>query len=214
MVAYDGTAASFSYRRGTQVNPNAYAQIGSVSNVAVTIDAEFKNDGILGFYSATLNDSFAVNCTVSGTGGLAKTGPGIVNLNIANTYEGRTLIEAGTLKVNADGAIPNGRNLVLNGGTLHLNGRTVSFGTLTLGGSATIDAAKGLVFSDSSAIAWSGQLTFANRTKEKIYFGSSATGLTETQLGMITVPAGYREVKMNPDGELIFVPNATLMILR
>ena len=213
-LIYNGTAASFSYVRGTYVHTNAYAQIGSVSNIAVTINANIGLDGILGFYSATSNDTFAVNCALNGIGGIAKTGPGVVNLNVANGYTGRTIVESGTLKVNADGAIPNGRDLVLNGGTLNLNGRTVSFGTLTLGGSATIDAAKGLVFSDSSAIAWSGKLTFANRTKEKIYFGSSATGLTDTQVGLITIPAGCQSVRMGADGALIFVPSATLMILR
>lgn len=214
VVAYDGTASVFSYRRGTHVKPNAYGQIGSVSNIAVTINAEFKNEGVLGFCSYTMNDTFAVDCTVGGTGGLAKTGPGIVNLNVANTYEGKTIVEAGTLKVNADGAIPNGRNLVLNGGYLDMNGHTVSFGTLSVGGTASIDASQGLVFANSSGMSWTGRLTFMNRTTKKVYFGTAASGLTAQQLALITVPAGYREVKMGQNGELIFVPKGTLMILR
>lgn len=213
-VIYDGTASSFSYVRGTYVHTNAYAQIGSVSNIAVTINADIGLDGILGFYSATSNDTFAVNCSLNGIGGIAKTGPGIVNLNAANAYQGPTIVEAGTLKVNADGAIPNGRDLVLNGGYLNLNGRTVSFGKLTLGGNAVIDAAQGLVFADSSPTVWNGKLTFANRARAKIYFGATASGLTATQLEKITVPAGCEKVYLASDGELIFVPKATLIMVR
>ncbi len=212
-LIYDGTAASFSYGRGTYVHTNAYAQLGSVSNIAVTVNADIGLDGILGFYSATLGNTFAVNCALNGIGGIAKTGPGVVNLNAANGYAGSTIVEAGTLRVNADGAIPNGRNLVLNGGYLNLNGRTVAFGTLTVGGEALIDAAQGLVFADSSSTAWNGKMTFANRTKAKIYFGSTASGLTAAQLAKITVTAGYQKVKMGSDGELIFVPKGTLMTL-
>jgi len=213
-LIYDGTAASFSYVRGTYIHTNAYAQIGSVSNIAVTVNAVFGLDGILGFCSYTTNHSFSVNCALNGIGGIAKTGPGVVNLSAANGYEGATIVEAGTLRVNADGAIPNGRKLVLNGGYLNLNGRTVSFGTLTVGGDAVIDAAQGLVFADSSAAAWNGTLTFANRTSAKIYFGTTASGLTAAQLEKITLPAGCQKVLMGSDGELIFIPKATLMLLK
>jgi len=213
-VIYDGAASSFSYVRGTYVHTNAYAQIGSVSNIAVTINANIGLDGILGFYSATLGNTFAVNCALNGIGGIAKTGPGVVNLNVANGYAGSTIVESGTLRVNADGAVPNGRNLVLNGGYLNLNGRIVSFGTLTVGGDASIDAAQGLVFADSSSTAWNGKLTFANRTKAKIYFGTTASGLTATQVAKIAVPAGCQKLKMGVDGELIFVPKGSLVTVR
>ena len=52
---------------------------------------------------------------VTGTGNLTKTGAGTVELAAASTYNGSTTISAGTLRLNANGTIPNSSNLTING---------------------------------------------------------------------------------------------------
>lgn len=96
----------------------------------------------------------AVTLGTSTSGGLTKTGEGTLTINCANTFTGAVAVEAGTLKVNADGALPASAPVsVAAGATLDLNGRpmaatslgaaggSVKNGTLTLPNALTFDLA-------------------------------------------------------------------------
>ena len=83
----------------------------------------------------------AIAVDIDGSGGLTKTGPGVLSLAGANTYGGGTIVTGGTLAVAADtnlGAAAGG--LTLDGGTLLTTGDLASARAVTLGASGgTID---------------------------------------------------------------------------
>lgn len=70
-------------------------------------------------------------------GGLTKTGPGTLTLNVANTYRGPTTVADGTLVPAAEGSLPPGSDLVLSGGILALGTRAhTNFSTRVSGSGA------------------------------------------------------------------------------
>jgi fibronectin-binding autotransporter adhesin len=105
----------------------------------------------------------------SGTGGLVKTGSGTLVLGGDNTFSGPTLVNAGTLSINADERLgvapgsPTAGHLVLNGGVLHgtadfvLNeNRGIAVGPNTGSGSGTISVADGFTVNYDGVIANNG----------------------------------------------------------
>ena len=56
--------------------------------------------------------------TLSGTGGLEKTGPGTLELTVANTYTGQTVVHEGALRLSHPDALPGGTGVT--GGTSNL----------------------------------------------------------------------------------------------
>lgn len=84
---------------------------------------------------------------ISGTGGLTKTGTGVLTISGANAYTGTTLVEAGTLRFGADDVLSDSTYLrVLGGATLDLNGFSDTVGSFDLlgdligGGTLTANA--------------------------------------------------------------------------
>jgi autotransporter-associated beta strand protein len=81
------------------------------------------NAGVTGGATSTLGGA------LSGTGasGLIKEGPGILILNVANSYSGNTTISAGTLRIAATDRLGSASNtLIFNGGTLQASGTVTS----------------------------------------------------------------------------------------
>ncbi len=83
---------------------------------------------------------------IGGTGGLTKTGTGVLTLSGANTYSGLTLVDAGTLRLGASGVLADDSTLeVRNGATLDLNGFDETVASFTIAGnligSGTLTAA-------------------------------------------------------------------------
>jgi autotransporter-associated beta strand protein len=126
--------------------------------------ADFYNDGAFitfndannGHYAVTLNttaspgsvtvNNSAGNYTISGTGHIAgtgsltKNGDSTATLNTVNTYSGGTIVNAGTLVVGVNGALPDG-SLSITGGTLQLAASTglASLTSLSITGSGALD---------------------------------------------------------------------------
>ncbi len=72
---------------------------------------------------------------VTGAGGLAKHGSGILTLSGASSYAGGTTVNAGTLQLAPGASLPTTGPLAVNGGTLDLNGNNLAIGSLSgLGG--------------------------------------------------------------------------------
>lgn len=79
------------------------------------------------------------NNTITGVGGVSKTGPGTVVLNHANNYQGDTIINSGTLRLGALGALPTFTSVTLANvasAVLDLNGHDQAISSLSGGGSS------------------------------------------------------------------------------
>ncbi|MFY7886139.1 MAG: autotransporter-associated beta strand repeat-containing protein, partial [Dolichospermum sp.] len=189
--------------------------------------------------NATLNGTLTTNCSalagnltfsgvLSGNGGLTvnSTNTGETILSGANTYIGTTTITAGTLRLNAADRISNSSNLVLGGGTFSTGattGNSETVGTLQLTGDATIALGTGshtINFSASNSTAWTAGKTLtitgwtgtaSGGTAGRIYFGSSGSGLTQSQLDAINF-TGQQPGAQIISGTGEIVPNFTVTI--
>ena len=192
------------------------------------------------------------NGAISGIGGLTVDGLGVVELRGANTYQGATTVTEGTLRVftninsstsvNASGTgifslgasnmigDTAGMNLGA-GGTFQTNNFSDMLGVLAVSGNATIDLTGTSViqFADSSGSVWGGALSITGWSglvdgtgAEKLNFGTSSAGLTETQLGLISFynPAGFAEgtysAQMLSNGQIVpgvLIPEVSSILL-
>ena len=73
--------------------------------------------------------NLTLNGILSGTGGLAAVGPGLVTLTASNSYSGVTTVNGGTLEAVVAGSIPSGGSISVNGGQLTLDA-SQTFGQL------------------------------------------------------------------------------------
>ena len=188
---------------GKVITSGAQSYAGSVSLGADTVfksgNAGISLSGaVSGNGKALVIDTAQAASLVSASNlaSLTKSGNGTLTLTGHSTYTGGTIINAGTLALGVSDALAGTSALTLAGGTLASNGFSQTFGTLTLAGGSTIDFGNGasaLAFADSSAIGWNGTLTILNYTTsmDSLRFGTSNTGLTSTQLGLISFGSGF-----------------------
>lgn len=157
-----------------------------------------------------------ISGVISGTGnGFNKAGSGNLVISGANTYTGPTSVSAGTLTLGASNTLPEGTVMSIGAATLDAgafsNPTTVTTRTLDVTAAATInfDAAGTLELSDSSAIDWTGgtlNLTGTFASGSSIRFGTTAGGLTGTQLGLISINGVPGSYTLSPTGYLLNAP--------
>lgn len=131
------------------------------------------NVALAGTQTWTVADStavFTVSGSVSGTGDVIKTGAGVVVLSGANTYTGKTVVNAGSIQVSAEaglGGNPTGGfqadQLTLNGGTLIATANMLIDDAnrgITLGATGgTFSVNSGVTLTVANAIAGGGTFT-------------------------------------------------------
>ncbi len=161
----------------------------------LTLISNVVNGGFVSTFSGAGN--IAVNNVISGTGGLTKSGTGMVTLSGSNTFTGIVSINAGTLSLGSSERIANAANMSLGGGNFDTAGQNETVGTLTLAAKSTIDLGAGasvLRFGASSAASWTAgaTLTISNWSgsvlgggTDQIFIGSNTNGLTASQLGKV-----------------------------
>ena len=124
---------------------------------------------------------------------LIKKGAATLTLSGTNTFIGRLTVQAGTLALASDGALPATAPLTLtNTCTVTCGGVTNSTGALTLSGNATLSLGDGAIaFADSSGEEWKAGATLTVTgdgplPTQALRFGTTSAGLTGRQLKQIT----------------------------
>ncbi|MDO4818113.1 MAG: autotransporter outer membrane beta-barrel domain-containing protein [Akkermansia sp.] len=111
--------------------------------------------------------TFNVNGALGGIGSIIVTGKGTVNFAAANTYQGKTTVESGTLRVSSNGNIGEGIVTIKSGGTLSVEKNLdLTGGKLVIdaGGTVKVQSGKTLTVGVSdfgNAIQNSGVVTFS-----------------------------------------------------
>ncbi|MGC3963066.1 MAG: autotransporter-associated beta strand repeat-containing protein [Rhodocyclaceae bacterium] len=124
------------YTGGTVVEVGAQLIVGDGAN-AGSIVGNVANEGFLGFDRA---DSTQFGGNISGNGGVAQLGSGVLTLSGESTYTGGTYIGKGTLSISADNNLgATGSNVLINGGTLATTASIESKRSITLSGSGILD---------------------------------------------------------------------------
>ncbi len=159
----------------------------------------------------TTNGSITISQTlltdaVSTGGGLTKNGSNTLTLTGANTYTGDTTVTAGSLALGASNVLPDSAAVSIGNATLDAATFTDTVGTLDVTGTSTINlgASPALAFANSSAIDWTGgtlNLTGTFVSGASLRFGTNSSGLTPTQLTLISAP-GFNSFALNASGYL------------
>lgn len=113
----NGTLSNGGTGGGTTINADAVLQLGN-NSTSGSVTGNIVDNGILRF---SRTDSTTVSNVISGSGIVNQAGSGETILSNANTYTGRTEIDAGTLNASNFAALGSGEADIASGGTLELS---------------------------------------------------------------------------------------------
>jgi autotransporter-associated beta strand protein len=143
---------------------------------------------------------------------IVKDGSGDLTLSGTNTYTGATTVSAGTLTLGASDVLEDTTAVSIGSATLAVGaGFTDTVGTLDATGAAIIALGSNtstLAFAASNGIDWSGNtltLTGDFVSGASVRFGTTNTGLTSTQLALISA-TGFTGFGLNSNGYLTATP--------
>lgn len=194
-ITGDNTA-SISLNTGT--NATLAGNISGIS--AINVDHGGTDATLSGSISGAATITLQTNVDANGNGA-------ILRLSGNHTYTGSTIIQRGRLILAASNVLPNSTPVSIGNATLDAGTANDTAGTLDPTAHATIQLGNGatLAFSNSSAVSWSGgslNITGAFVSGSSIRFGTTAGGLTATQLGLITVNGSSGPWILNSSGYL------------
>ena len=175
---------------------------------AFTIDRSVTVGAGGGTFDTNGND-LRVSRAIGGSGGLTKTGPGILTLSGANSYTGGTFVNEGTLRLAAGASLSPFGALVVNGGTFDLNGNNVSVallqgtgGTISLGAS-TLTVTESASTTLASVLTGSGGLSMQGTGLLNLTGINTYTGPTTVSNGRLAVNGSITsDVTVGPGGSL------------
>ncbi|WP_395734872.1 beta strand repeat-containing protein [Prosthecobacter sp.] len=168
-------------------------------------------------WNAGAGSNIIVNATLSGalTGGLIKEGAGGLQLNAANSYSGATYLSAGVLQVGNATALGTS-TLTFQGGTLRYGlaitgGLSTQFATLS--GSAAILDTNGYDIILGSAVTGTGGLVKQGSGILTMAAGSTYTGGTTVEAGILLSGAGTGANPFGANGSMVTVKNGATLDL-
>lgn len=173
-----------------------------------TIDRSVTMDTGGGTFDTNGND-LLVSRAIDGSGGLTKTGLGILTLSGANSYTGGTTVSEGTLRLAAGASLSPFGALFVNGGTFDLNGNNVSVGVLQgTGGTIALGAGTLAVTGSASTtvvsiLTGSGGLSMQGSGLLNLTGVNTYTGPTSVTNGRLAVNGSIiSDVTVGPGGSL------------
>lgn len=140
---------------------------------------------------ASSTNTFTINNNVVGAGGITKTGPGTLALLSANNnYAGGTLVNAGTLRLNAAGAASFGTISFANNTALDVTNNFTLSNALSFAGSAT---AINILGSSTNVLygAWAGSASVTFSNVNPLVFNGDLSGFSGS-ISFGTNSANYR----------------------
>ena len=158
--------------------------------------AELASSTVLRLNSATLFDGTSADAymtiggTISGSGGLTKSGAGLLGLTGANSYTSDTTMNGGTLSVVSDPSLgASSGALIFNGGTLQNTGSFSSARSVVLGtGGGTLQTNADLTLSGD--ISGSGGIEKTGAGTLILSGDNSYLGATTIQNGVLAAEGG------------------------
>ena len=187
------TTVSLDNTSGVALNLNGFPQ------TIATLTGGGADGGNVALGLATLTvGGGAYSGSISGLGGLTKTGLGLLLLNRANTYAGSTSIQGGELRLCVSGALPSTTSVIMDnifGTVLNLNGFSLTVASLsgggTSGGGVALGAGTLTVTSGnySGSISGSGGLTKAGMGTLLLNRANTYGGATTIQDGELRLGA-------------------------
>jgi autotransporter-associated beta strand protein len=204
-LAITNAGALGSSSAGTTVNSGATLDLQNVTGVAEPITL---NGGTLatstGTSSVTAPVSLTANSiidvdgtaltlsgTVSGVGGIDKTGAGTLTLSAANTYAGATVVDAGSLAITNAGALGSSSagTTVNTGATLDLQNVTGVAEPITLNGGTLATSTGTSSVTAPVTLAANSTIAVTGTSLELTNAVSGSGGLTKTGSGILQLDA-------------------------
>ena len=162
-------------------------------------------------------DSLTISGSVSGVGGLTKTGSGTLVLLAANAYAGATTLSAGWLQIGNALSLQDS-TVVLSGGSLNLEGFSATLGGLSGGGNLAIGSGTLTVGNNnpSTTIYW-GSLSGAGALVktgpgELVLAGSNAYAATTVGSGILLAKTPAALPSYASTASLSVAPGAVLAV--
>lgn len=104
----------------------------------------------------TLIANGVISSTVAASGGITKTGSGILLLNAANTYTGLTQVDNGELRWGIASALSSGNLTINSGGTVNMQTFADTVGTVTLNAGGVISGTTGRLTTGAGGLVSTG----------------------------------------------------------
>ncbi|SEE58064.1 autotransporter-associated beta strand repeat-containing protein [Rhizobiales bacterium GAS188] len=147
--------------------------------------------GIGGAFAPAIGTTLTENGVIGGSGALSVNGAGTLVLTSANTYQGGTIINIGTLSVSADTDLGDAAGrLTINGGTLQTTGSFATSRAVTLGaGGGSFAPTFGTTLTESGVIGGNGGLSVNGAGMLVLTNANTYQGGTNINAGTLSVSA-------------------------
>ncbi|AWM36357.1 Extracellular serine protease precursor [Gemmata obscuriglobus] len=168
-----------------------------------------------GLADSVASGTTEIALSISGAGGISKTGAGDLVLIAGNTLTGTVTIDAGTLTITATESLADTVAVTVNtGASLILDGADETIGSLTGGGTVSLGTST-LTAGDGSDTTFSGTLTGSGNLIKTGTGTFTLSGTNSSYTGTVAVDAGTLSVSAGTNlgtGALTLGGSATLQV--